>query len=256
MLHAATHVATIEAMGTVASVHLYDDLHVVGASRIESGLRAFGASLRADEAMFSTFRDNSVLSRINRAELDIADAPKEVAEVLDACTWLEHKSHGAFNTRRPDSPSIIDPAGFVKGWAAQRAAQRLSDAGLVNWSVNVGGDLIVHGAPDRDRAPWSIAIVDPRDERVVFATIPLEKGAVATSGTAQRGNHIWNAVDTNASSLLSFTVIGPELTWADAFATTGFAMGHSGIEWVSQFDGYDSVAIDHDANVRLSQNFG
>jgi thiamine biosynthesis lipoprotein len=39
------------------------------------------------------------------------------------------------------------------------------------------------------------------------------------------------------------TVVGPHLTWADAFATTAFVMGLDGIDWVSRFDGYRALAI-------------
>ena len=39
------------------------------------------------------------------------------------------------------------------------------------------------------------------------------------------------------------TVVGPNLTWADAFATAAFVMGIDGLEWVSQFQGYRALAI-------------
>jgi thiamine biosynthesis lipoprotein ApbE len=39
------------------------------------------------------------------------------------------------------------------------------------------------------------------------------------------------------------TVVGPHLTWADAFATTAFVMGLDGIDWVTNFDGYRALAI-------------
>ena len=39
------------------------------------------------------------------------------------------------------------------------------------------------------------------------------------------------------------TVVGPHLTWADAFATAAFVMGIDGIDWVANFDGYRALAI-------------
>jgi thiamine biosynthesis lipoprotein len=42
------------------------------------------------------------------------------------------------------------------------------------------------------------------------------------------------------------TVIGPSLTYADAFATAAFVMGEAGAAWVSGIDGYDALAITED----------
>ena len=58
-----------------------------------------------------------------------------------------------------------------------------------------------------------------------------------------------------SSALASFTVLGPSLTWADAFATAAFAKGHSGLEWVSQFVGYEGIAIDTCGSVTSTAGF-
>ena len=45
----------------------------------------------------------------------------------------------------------------------------------------------------------------------------------------KRGEHIHDARDGRAPhDLSSVTVVGPSLTWADAYATTAFAMGTEG----------------------------
>ena len=77
-----------------------------------------------------------------------------------------------------------------------------------------------------------------------MATLDLAAGAVATSGTGERGAHLWDRrVDAPARELLSLTVTGPSLTWADAFATAAFVMGEAGVEWVSQFEDYRAIAL-------------
>jgi len=43
--------------------------------------------------------------------------------------------------------------------------------------------------------------------------------------------------------LLSLTAVGPSLTWADVYATTGFAMGEAGAAWVATHPGYGALAI-------------
>ena len=69
-------------------------------------------------------------------------------------------------------------------------------------------------------------------------------GAIATSGTAERGKHIWDPrTETAADSFLSVTVVGPQLMWADAYATTVFVMGEDGLDWIRQFDGYNVLPV-------------
>jgi thiamine biosynthesis lipoprotein len=241
-------------MGTVASIHVYDQLDP---AIIDLAIDDALAELERLEQMFSTFRPTSVISQINRGELNLLDAPQEVIEVFDASSWLEHASNGAFSVRRADGS--LDPAGFVKGWACERGAARLAARGLANFMFTIGGDLMVHGEPAAG-ARWSVAIADPVRPGEVIRSVDIEDGAVATSGTAERGDHIRLAADAHAgdsdfAGLASFTVIGPSLTWADAFATAAFAMGRKGLEWVAQFVGYEAIAIDAAGVVRTTGGF-
>ena len=160
-------------MGTVASIRVHDDvaLDVVG-RHVDAAL----VELHRIERVFSTFLSYSEISRINRGELDVLDARREVLEVLDSCTWLEHASGGAFDAHRPDDPTQLDPAGFVKGWAAERAADRLRAGGLQHWWFGVGGDVIVHGHPSEHRM-WQVAIADPLHPGEIIGVIDTTDGA-------------------------------------------------------------------------------
>jgi len=42
------------------------------------------------------------------------------------------------------------------------------------------------------------------------------------------------------------TVVGPDLTWADTFATAAYVMGRDGLGWVAGHPGYDALAITWD----------
>jgi thiamine biosynthesis lipoprotein len=205
--------------------------------------------------MFSTFRCTSEISRINTGELDPSAASTEVREVLAACAYLERDSHGVFRIHPPERPAMIDPAGFVKGWATDRAARVLSDAGLENWCVNVGGDLLTRGRPRADRG-WRVAIRDPAAERGLALVVEASDLAVATSGTYERGDHVWDGRRGTRPQLLgSLTVVGPQLAWADAFATIGFVMGGAGVEWVAAHTDYHALAIAHDGSPFASPGF-
>jgi thiamine biosynthesis lipoprotein len=173
-------------MGTMANIHVHDD---APAALIDEAIRASIAELERLEAIFSTFRPESQISEINAGRRTLADCAPEVISVLDACTWLEHASGGAFSAHPPDRPGQLDPSGFVKGWAAEQAAWWLGEAGLEHYYLAVGGDLLVHG-----RAPigCGIGAADPRRPGGVILRIDIVSGAVATSGTSERGSHIWD----------------------------------------------------------------
>ena len=228
-----------KAMGTAVSVHIAD---VVPQETADVAWESVGVFLRDIEDRFSTFLPTSEISRINAGELHMLDASPDVVEVLDACTWLEHLSDGVFNVRRPNGS--IDPAGFVKGWAAERAASLLVEAGLQNFYLRIGGDIQTHGVQATGEK-WRVGIVDPHDAKRIHSYVDIpENWAVATSGTAERGQHIWGKDAQPASTQFSsMTVIGPHLMWADAFATIGFALGNGGIEWVEKFPDYTAFTL-------------
>ncbi len=244
---APTTIRTHPLMGTMGSVHVHDQADT---EVIDAAVDAMWSELDRLEEIFSTFRQSSEISRINRGELHLLDASPEVIEVVDACTWLEHASDGAFRARRPGDV-VIDPAGFVKGWAAELAAKCLDRAGLQQWYLSVGGDIQTRGTTG-DGSAWRVAIADPNndDPRAIRAMVEVVGDAVATSGTAARGRHLWDGrTDQPATALASMTVVGPHLTWADAFATTAFVMGLDGIDWVAGFAGYRALAITLDGEL-------
>jgi FAD:protein FMN transferase len=242
----------VPTMGTVATIDVRDD--AVG-SVINRAIDAVAAELERLEQMFSTFRPSSEISRINDGALDLGRASPEVREVLAACAYLERDSGGVFRIHPPEHPAAIDPAGFVKGWASERAATRLTKAGLDNWCVNVGGDLLTRGRPEGDRG-WRAAIEDPADAQRIVLVVDATDLAVATSGAAARGAHVWDGRSGARPELLaSLTVVGPQLAWADAFATIGFAMGLPGIEWVGRHQDYHALAVGLDGSLVASPEF-
>ena len=91
--------------------------------------------------------------------------------------------------------------------------------------------------------------MDPADPERVVCTLDLTDLAIATSGTSARGMHIWNGAGDYVNPLASMSVIGPELKWADAFATTAFVMGIDGVKWVERFEGYHAIAVTHAGEV-------
>ena len=240
----ARHRTAFPVMGTTASLHVNDDVSPTQFAAVAAALQA---ELERLEQIFSVYRPTSEISRINTGELHLLDASPEVIDVMDACTWLEQVSNGAFRIRpRADDPTI-DPSGFVKGWAAERASRLVLDAGLEHWYLGVGGDYVLHGGFDA-ATPWVIGVAHPFIADTFAGDVTLMSGGIATSGTAERGEHIWRAADDGARGFASVTVVGPSLTWADAFATTVFAMGESGLDWIGQFTEYQVLVVPRPAD--------
>lgn len=48
------------------------------------------------------------------------------------------------------------------------------------------------------------------------------------------------------AGLVSLAVVGPSLTYADAFATAAYAMGRDGVAWLAERVGYEALAITDD----------
>lgn len=217
-----------EVMGTVVSVDLRCPDQVAG----DAALDAAFAVLQAADERFSPFRSDSELSRLDRGELTLDEVSADMREVLDVAERARVDSGGAFDVRSPEGR--LDTNGVVKGWAAQRAADVLLAAGMTDFCLNAGGDVVAHGGPEPG-APWRVAVRDPRDAQAVIAVLEVCDGAVATSGTYERGAHVWDGrTGSRELSLVAATVVAPDLVTADVLATTVLAMGADGARWARE----------------------
>lgn len=188
------------------------------------------AVLREADRVFSRYQPDSVISRLGRGELDLADCPPEVAEVLALGEEARRASGGAFAVRRPGV--ALDTDGIVKGWAVQRAMRAFDHLDDTDVCLSAGGDMACV-VRDPDGEPWRVGIEDPRDPTRVLAVVPVHTGAVATSGAAHRGAHITHAVSGEVpAGVASVTVVAADLTWADIDATAAYAMDRSALDWL------------------------
>jgi thiamine biosynthesis lipoprotein len=198
------------------------------------------AWLRWVDDVFSTYKPDSQISRLDRGEIRLADCAPEVNEVLTRCEQLRRETNGYFHVR---PAGHLDPSGLVKGWAVGEAARRLEAQGARNFSVNAGGDVVLRGrpAPGED---WRVGIQHPLERQSIAAVLAGQDFAVATSGEYERGAHV---IDPHTGrpphGLLSATVAGPDLATADGYATAIFAMGADGPAWAAGLTGYETLCI-------------
>jgi thiamine biosynthesis lipoprotein len=215
--------------------------------------RAIASRHEADE-VFSTWKADSPMSRLRRGEIRLEQTPREVAEVLALCENARDICGGWFDPWR--LPGGVDPTGLVKGWAAQRALGVLQRADVAGAMVNAGGDIAVFGEPEAGE-PWRIGIRDPRTSDALLCVVSIRGvGAVATSGTYERGAHIVDpATGGPASGVLSATVTGPDLALADAFATALVASSGRALERVARVPGYSALIMNDDFGLRATSGF-
>ncbi|MCW2996030.1 MAG: thiamine biosynthesis protein [Conexibacter sp.] len=237
-------------MGTVVSLDVrgaHAGTEVADAGRVALD------RLRAVDARFSTYRPDSEIARIARGELDALDASPDVREVLDRCDDLRRATGGWFDHGSGDA---LDPSALVKGWAVQRAADGLSAAGVTDFCLSAGGDLVVRGGA-RPATCWRVGIQHPQDRGAVAATLEVTDLAVATSGAYERGAHVRDPHSGRPpSGVLSVTVTGPDLGTADACSTAAFAMGLDGPAWTLRLAaGYEALTILADETVLATPGF-
>jgi thiamine biosynthesis lipoprotein len=237
-------------MGTVVTIDLYGDEYL-DEWKLARNVDAAASVLREADDAFSTWKLHSPLSRLRRGELTIGEVPAVILHVLEECRTARRLSRGWFD---PWSlPGGVDPTGLVKGWAAQRALEPLRGQGLSGAIVNAAGDIASFGGPANDE-PFRIGVVRPTDTNR-FACVVESPGAVATSGTYERGNHLLNPFTGVATSSASATVTGPDLGLADALATALAVAGPSGLAFVNGVNGYEGLVVERSDVFHASDGF-
>jgi thiamine biosynthesis lipoprotein len=210
----------------------------------DRAVRAVYAELREVDRVFSPYRDDSEISMLAGGVLAWSDATPLVREVAGHCLRAAELTGGLFDATRPDGN--WDPSGLVKGWATERAARLLTAVGGLDWCLNAGGDVVV-SCPSGE--PFVVGIQDPSDPAAISTSIRCTTGAVATSGTAARGAHLYDPRTgaPTAGDWLSVSVIGPSLETADVLATAAFVAGS--LEIVEHVDQYAGLAVTADADL-------
>ena len=236
----------IEVWGTVVFIDVTSDID------IEPAITTVKQYVQKVDELFSTYKKNSIISQLRRGEIEIEYCPPEVIEVWDLCAFVKELTVGAFDPWAVAGG--FDPSGLVKGWAADNCAEILLAAGADHIQVNAAGDLALRGGFTPEQ-PWSIGVVNPDNRLEILQTFEISHGAIATSGTYERGAHI-NDPHTGmiAIGAKSATVIGPNGAIADALATALIVAGRDGAIWFTtpELSEYSAWVIDRHEKVAWS----
>lgn len=196
--------------------------------------KVFGRFSEID-SRFSPYKNDSDLSKFQRGEIETKNLSTEFKNVMVACEKAEKETNGYFSAYFAKK---YDPSGYVKGWAIDEAGKVIEKSGFKTYCIGAGGDILARSDSDKI---WNIGVQDPKDKTKIVNTLSIKNGAVATSGTYERGKHIINPkIHQPAENFLSVTVTGPDIIKADILATAIFAAGQRSVRVPSR---YEVIAI-------------
>ncbi|MBU6447936.1 FAD:protein FMN transferase, partial [Patescibacteria group bacterium] len=187
---------------------------------------------------FSTYRQDSEISRFNRGEIGHDDLSDDMRRVFLLAEEEKAKTGGYFDIKKPDG--AIDPSGLVKGWAIKNAAEILRASGCKYFYVDAGGDI--QASAPQGSAPWKVGIRSPFKSGEIIKSLDIINSGVATSGSYIRGQHIYDPhkPGNELRDVVSITVVADDVYKADIAATAAFAMGLRGIDFISGMPGYEA----------------
>ena len=233
----ALRARTFGSMGTVISLTVPAGAvpETVGG---EGGLDAASAAVERvfaglDET-FSLYRPDSEASRLARGELSLRDSSAAMRDRYAEALGWRLRTEGAFSPERPDG--VLDLSGLIKGYAIGQAGEALRSRGITDWCLNAGGDVLVMGSPvPGSGTAWAAGVVDPLDRSALLAAYELggsgPRCALATSGSAERGDHIWAAgagsrtAGSSGAGFAQVSVAAADIVTADVLATAIVAGG-------------------------------
>ncbi len=203
---------------------------------------------------FSPYKKESELALVNAGSVAADDLSEDMCVILDLAEETKRETGGYFDVR--NRAGFLDPSGLVKGWAIKNAADILERQGFQNFYVDAGGDIEARGRNEKGE-PWTVGIRNPFASGGIAKTVRLTGRGIATSGSYERGNHIYDPHDrqNKLTDIVSLTVIGPNVYEADRFATAAFAMGKAGIGFIEKLEGLEGYSIDRGGIATMTTGF-
>jgi thiamine biosynthesis lipoprotein len=156
----------------------------------------------------------------------------------------------------PESGMEIDFGGFGKEYAVDRAITMLADNNIKHGFVNLGGDLRVLG-PKVDGKPWLMGVNDPNDKNSIIATLPINVGALATSGDYQKyfeidGIRYCHIISPKTGYPVrywrSVTLLAPLSITSGTYTTIAMLKEAEGLDWIKESN-FPYLAIDFNNNI-------
>ena len=141
--------------------------------------------------------------------------------------------------QKSDRRVMLDCSAIAKGYGVDVAAKVLTDKGVTNFMVEIGGEIITRGISPK-RIPWKIGVIKPTEDSLLVGNeyqtiLNVTDKAMATSGNYRNfyykgGKRYAHTIDPKTGypvqhNILSATVLAKECATADAYATAFMVIG-------------------------------
>lgn len=174
-------------------------------------------------------------------KIDRLPTPAELTASRTASRWayFDLLDNGAVKSV---ATAGVDVGGIAKGFAIDLAVRSMMQAGCKGGIVDIGGDVRCFGKKPSGK-PWRVYVTNPFDpdhaEEHPLAILEVRDAAVCTSGNYRRfrtiqDKHYSHIIDPRTAMPVdaypSVTVVAPDATTADAWATALSVLGQDGLK--------------------------
>ncbi len=196
-----------------------------------------------------------------RAEPFVPPTDEAIEEALSLvdCKAVEIDAE-AGTLRLPRAGMGLGLGAVAKGYAVDRAAALLMEAGHADHLVNGGGDVLARGA--KADGPWIVGIRHPRGAAGdLMGRMPLRDAAMVTSGDYERfveheGVRYHHIIDPRtgrpAQGIVSVSVVDGSAERADAIATALLVAGPEDAAALREVLGVEAIWVKNDGSYEVS----
>jgi len=237
---------TFETMGTVVSL----DIPV----RLDSEQLANEVQhiFNKYDGLYSPYKSESLVTLANKGKI-LHDQEVQLGSIRNYTDFYSMITQGWFEATTPDGD--YDPSGVVKALAIKEAGEFLGEYGAQEWCLNAGGDILVSG--NNNGQEWLSGVADPENLGELLTVVGLSPlHAIATSGTSERGEHIWisNLKEKPNRRPIQATVMSEDIVLADVLATTFIAAGEEAL-LLSVEKPYEALIMFEDGTMTATPGF-
>lgn len=150
----------------------------------------------------------------------------------------------------------IDLGSIAKGYFADQVMQRLTEAGVDNGYISLGGNVLTIGhSPNNPNNAWNVGIQNPLSQRGdVIRIVPLQGMSMVTSGINERffesnGQRYHHLLDGKtgmpiSTDIASLTIVSKKSVDGEIWSTAGFLPSASqSISYLNTIEGIEAVVI-------------
>lgn len=165
-----------------------------------------------------------------------------------------------------DPEMSLDVGSVAKGYATEMTARALAERGVVNYALNVGGNVRTIGTKE-DGGAWAAGIQNPDEnaDMPYVVRVGLEDMSLVTSGTYERyymsnGVRYHHIINPNTlmpeNDYLSVSILTDDSALGDVLSTAVFNMSYEeGSAFIEAYDGVEAFWIFADGTTAQSSGF-